>query len=201
MRRIRQKSPRSKEVAAQFNGASFEGNNGDLQDLTHTMAFRFASSDSPTGVAASSPNAASRQHFNGARHSPLKSDDRRDESAIGGLHWYVDPITVKVMHDRTTPYESSGKTLDLAAQRGECERAQVWLWDDRELTDVIVQFADLALVTAGSSVLGKQHWSYKQVGFVNASSPSRYSCLEDILTGETNRSGAAPHPCLSGWYP
>jgi len=24
-----------------FNGASFEGNNGDLHMLTHTMAFRF----------------------------------------------------------------------------------------------------------------------------------------------------------------
>ena len=32
----------------------------------------------------------------------------------------------KVMHDRRQPFASSAKRVDLAGQRGECERAQVW---------------------------------------------------------------------------
>jgi hypothetical protein len=33
--------PSTGQPSTLFNGASFEGNNGDLQDLTHTLAFRF----------------------------------------------------------------------------------------------------------------------------------------------------------------
>ena len=32
----------------------------------------------------------------------------------------------KVMHDHHQPFASSAKRVDLAGQRGECERAQVW---------------------------------------------------------------------------
>ena len=32
----------------------------------------------------------------------------------------------KVMHDHRQPFASSAKRVDLAGQRGECERAQVW---------------------------------------------------------------------------
>ena len=51
----------------------------------------------------------------------LKSDDGQALST-----WWVDPITIKVTHDRRLPYPSSTKGVNLAAQRGECERAQVW---------------------------------------------------------------------------
>eukprot|EP01052_Picozoa_sp_SAG31_P086556 SAG31_NODE_47247_length_251_cov_0.677632_1_plen_73_part_10 len=44
--------------------------------------------------------------------------------------WYVDPLSLKVVSDRRRPFPSSAKTVDLAAQRGECERAQVWGWND-----------------------------------------------------------------------
>eukprot|EP01043_Picozoa_sp_COSAG02_P093537 COSAG02_NODE_30049_length_561_cov_0.869281_1_plen_80_part_01 len=51
--------------------------------------------------------------------------------------WFVDPITVKVMHDRRVPFASSAQKIDLAGQRGECERAQLWGWaDEEDLTDV-----------------------------------------------------------------
>ena len=39
--------PRTRQPTTLFNGASFEGNNGDLQDLTHTLAFRFQPVRSP----------------------------------------------------------------------------------------------------------------------------------------------------------
>ena len=44
--------------------------------------------------------------------------------ASGGLsasdsEWYVDPITVKVMHDQRAPFPFSAKRVDLAGQRGE----------------------------------------------------------------------------------
>ena len=33
--------PATGQPTTLFNGASFEGGNSDLQDLTHTLAFRF----------------------------------------------------------------------------------------------------------------------------------------------------------------
>ena len=42
---------------------------------------------------------------------------------------FVDPITVKVPTDRQTQFGSSSKTIDIAGQRGECERVQVWGYD------------------------------------------------------------------------
>jgi hypothetical protein len=72
----------------------------------------------------------------------------------------------KVMHDRRQPFASSAKRVDLAGQRGECERAQVWGWDDSAaLTDVAVTFGDLTLAAAAgaaAAVLPKGQWSYKQ---------------------------------------
>ena len=72
----------------------------------------------------------------------------------------------KVMHDHHQPFASSAKRVDLAGQRGECERAQVWGWDDSvALTDVAVTFGDLTLVAAVGvvvAVLPKGQWSYKQ---------------------------------------
>jgi hypothetical protein len=110
--------------------------------------------------------------------------------------WFVDPITVKVMHDRRLPFASSAQKVDLAGQRGECERAQLWGWDDeKDLSDITVHFADLTLAAgedaAGAAVLAKGQWSYKQQGFVNASTPTHYTCIEDILT---DKGGPPPPP-------
>ena len=45
--------------------------------------------------------------------------------------WLVDPLTVKVMSDRRAPFASSSRAgIDMAAQRGECERQQIWGWND-----------------------------------------------------------------------
>jgi hypothetical protein len=107
--------------------------------------------------------------------------------------WFVDPITVKVMHDRQKPFPSSTKAVDMAGQRGECERAQIWGWDDdADLTNVELQFGDLT--SAGEATLPKAQWSYKQQGFVNATSPSHYTCLEDILTGDLKPKPPPPLP-------
>jgi hypothetical protein len=114
--------------------------------------------------------------------------------AVSADGWFVDPITVKIMHDRRVPFASSAQKIDLAGQRGECERAQLWGWDDEEdLTDVTVQFADLTrqLTSDPVATLPKSQWSYKQQGYVNASSSVHYTCIEDILT---NKGGPPPPP-------
>ena len=46
------------------------------------------------------------------------------EALTASGQWYIDPITVKIMHTRRAAHSSSAKAVDLAAQRGECERAQ-----------------------------------------------------------------------------
>ena len=131
------------------------------------------------------------------------------ESTAAPDGWFVDPITVKVMHDRRLPFTSSAHKIDLAGQRGECERVQLWGWDDdKDVTDITVQFADLSQQAdaAGAAVLPKSQWSYKQQGFVNASSSTHYTCIEDILT---NKGGPPPPPtpptppnCAdTPWYP
>ena len=113
-------------------------------------------------------------------------------SAAAPDGWFVDPITVKVMHDRRLPFASSARKIDLAGQRGECERVQLWGWDDdKDVTDITVQFGDLSQQADGGAVLPKSQWSYKQQGFVNASSSVHYTCIEDILT---NKGGPPPPP-------
>ena len=111
----------------------------------------------------------------------------------GDPGWFVDPITVKVMHDRQKPFPSSAKAVDMAGQRGECERAQIWGWDDgADLTNVELQFGDLT--SAGGATLPKAQWSYKQQGYVKATSPTHYTCLEDILTGDLKPKPPPPPP-------
>ena len=107
--------------------------------------------------------------------------------------WFVDPITVKVTHERRVPFPSSAQAVDLAAQRGECERAQIWGWNDQaDLTDVRVIFSDLKSSAGGT--LAKSEWSYTQQGYVNVSTTTRYTCLEDLLTGKTPPPPPPPPP-------
>lgn len=121
---------------------------------------------------------------------------RGDKAAA--CSWFVDPITVKVMHDRRLPFASSVKHIDVAGMRGECERVQIWGWsDDGDLRDLTVAFADLTPTAAESAahtpagIFPKEQWSYKQQGYVNTSTSSRYNCIEDILT---HKGGPYPPP-------
>ncbi len=134
--------------------------------------------------------------------------------------WWVDPITVKVMHDRRAPFDSSARIIDVAGMRGECERRQLWGWnDDSDLTDITVAFTDLQLTSASEGALTaapvfpKEQWSYKQQGYVNTSTSSRYNCIEDILTHQGGPYPPVPPPpppgtdcdktpfghCWTGW--
>ena len=82
--------------------------------------------------------------------------------------FYVDPVTVQVTQDRRKPFASSTQHIDLAAQRGECERAQVWFWYDvADLYDVSITFTDLQ-ATSGDATLPSDIWSFKQQGAGNA---------------------------------
>ena len=125
-----------------------------------------------------------------------------------GSAWFVDPITVKVTHDRRVPFASSSKHIDVAGMRGECERVQIWGWnDDGDLSGVALAFADLEhtssldLKRTKHAVFSKRQWSYKQQGFVNASTPTHYSCIEDVLIPGGNNHTETAHACLPGWYP
>ena len=84
--------------------------------------------------------------------------------------WRVDPMTVKIMSDRRATFASSSTGIDMAAQRGECERQQLWGWNDSAaLMDVRLEFADAhSRVDGGGGVLPRSIWSWKQQGYVNA---------------------------------
>ena len=82
--------------------------------------------------------------------------DQGKSASATKQQFFVDPATVKVMHDRRAPFPSSAASIDLAAQRGECERSQVWAWnDDRKLSDVRVHFGDLQTVSDPRETLPK----------------------------------------------
>jgi hypothetical protein len=140
----------------------------------------------------------------------------------GGLtesEWYVDPITVKVMHDQRAPFPFSARQVDLAGQRGECERAQIWGWDTAQaLVNVRLDFSVLDLIAplpiSSSSTtrtppahLPPTIWTWKQQGYVHTNGTRHYTCLEDILLWNrssapaVNRSECANTPqgnCMSG---
>ena len=100
-----------------------------------------------------------------------------------------DPISAGRLSDAGP---ATGK-VPLAAQRGECERAQVWGWsDEQDLTDVTVTFEDLTATSA--AVLSKKHWTYKQQGYVNASTPIHYNCTKDILKHQDSVNPPPPDP-------
>jgi L-ascorbate metabolism protein UlaG (beta-lactamase superfamily) len=104
--------------------------------------------------------------------------------------WFVDPITVKIPHDRRQPFATSTKAIDLAGMKGECERAQVWGWDDGEdLTDVTMSFTPLT--SGGWKTWPGLQWSYKQQGYVNTSTPTKYLCATDILAPPGTHSGTS----------
>jgi hypothetical protein len=112
--------------------------------------------------------------------------------------FYIDPMTVHVVENRRAPFPSSKQQIDLAAQRGECERAQLWFWYDLAyLYDVSITFTDLKAVSSDVT-LPAGIWSYKQQGYVQANSSWMYTCNYDVLTDDANWTN---HPCHSGWYP
>eukprot|EP00035_Acanthoeca_spectabilis_P017163 m.358835 g.358835 ORF g.358835 m.358835 type:complete len:670 (-) comp16619_c0_seq85:933-2942(-) len=111
--------------------------------------------------------------------------------------WWVDPITVKIAHDRRTPFDSTSDGIDLAGMRGECERGQIWGWDDTgDLRDLQLKFAPLSSASGGA-VLPASQWTYKQQGYVNVSTSTRYGCLRDILAPPPPPGPPPPPPALN----
>jgi hypothetical protein len=155
----------------------------------------------------------------------LFADGHLDVVGGGGAHkFFVDPATVKVMHNRRAPFPSSADRIDLAAQRGECERSQVWTWsDEHHLSDVRVHFSNLQRKTSsqirseknGAATLSKELWTYKQQGYVHTKASTYYNCIEDILnnsarpkplpppnhTKPTWCDTTPPHECRTGCKP
>ena len=128
--------------------------------------------------------------------------------AGGKLQWHVDPSTVKIPHDRTTPFDTSSKVIDLAGMRGECERAQLWITDSSEsYRDVRLQTDMLHSTAAGG--FEAANWQYWQQGYVHVTCPGGssscrrgvgpkfpgYECMDEAAGERT------PHNCSAGWKP
>jgi hypothetical protein len=112
-------------------------------------------------------------------------------TTVATFDWWVDPITVKVFSSRQKPYSSSSKTLDLAGQRGECERAQIWSFDTNlQRTNLKLTFSELSASGGGGATLPASVFDYKQQGYVYANSTTHYFCLHDIVDPDH-----PPHKC------
>ena len=107
-------------------------------------------------------------------------------------NWHVDPIMVKIPHNRRDLFPTSSVSVDLAGMRGECERFQLWGWDELdELKNVTVKLT-AAKSNSGASI-SPENWIYKQQGYVNTSTPTRYRCKADILIPGPPRPTPKPH--------
>ena len=116
-----------------------------------------------------------------------------DTRSPSEILWHVDPITIKIPSDRTAPYPSSSDRISLAGQRGECEKAQVWL----RAASTTVALVDIGVTFSESSF----NWTALQQGYVRCTPPGAggvgwqgYTCL-DQAAGDTE-----PHPCKAGWF-
>ena len=127
--------------------------------------------------------------------------------------WRVDPMTVKITHDRRAPFDSSATDVDVAAQRGECERVQLCKqhqdlslravtcqprglsvlraggWESTELTDLTIEFSDMQSAAGGR--INRSVWSYKQQGFLKTQTSTLYTCKEDLLVQPRHDGGPA----------
>lgn len=128
-----------------------------------------------------------------------------DETTV----WYVDPITVKIPHNRQLPFASSTKVVDVAGQRGECERQQIWLYNSQvEMRNLVLSFSDLELEgTSESTTLPSSIWSWKQQGYVFAQNSSHYECLKHIMATPPQKpypptsptcADTPQHECMTG---
>ena len=122
--------------------------------------------------------------------SPAAADAAEPASVV----WHVDPITIKVPPDRREPFASSQRRINLAGQRGECEKTQVWL----SAADMAAELVDIRVTFSGAPA----NWTAMQQGYVRCSPPGAggpgwqgYTCL-DQEAGDN-----APHSCKEGWYP
>ena len=90
-----------------------------------------------------------------------------------GISWGVQPPTVKLpLHAAPrSPPGAGSSTIDLAAQRGECEAAQLWVRTAAgPLTNISVATAPLAAVGgSGGGAFPAQHWQWYQQIYVNCS--------------------------------
>ena len=100
--------------------------------------------------------------------------------------WHVDRSTVRIRHDTAERQPWSTKSLDFAAQRGECERATLWFRHPCQLGNVSIKF----------SVKGPGAWSVLQVGFVQTTVENA-----DVLCWDLDLGAKLPHRCAAGWWP
>ena len=122
----------------------------------------------------------------------LKSDDQsRRESEALKLPWHVDPPTVNIQLGQELAFPSSSQTIDIKAQRGECEGVQVWLPAIAEgnesvyageLQNVSVSVGDLTRTDSvamdeQAAGLPRSSWRFYQQGYVNASGTHAYMCM------------------------
>jgi hypothetical protein len=82
----------------------------------------------------------------------------------------VVPPTVKVRLEEKAPSAAASDSVDIAAQRGECESAQLWIrhpGEEISLRNVSVRFAPLAPATGPGPTFAAAHWSARQQGYVH----------------------------------
>ena len=93
--------------------------------------------------------------------------------------------------------------VDMAGMRGECERRQVWGWNDnQDQFNVTVEFE--SLLGAGKTAVSSfdaSHWSYKQQGYVRTATSSR--CKRAVpchALHETSCGACSPSSALTGGF-
>jgi hyaluronoglucosaminidase len=75
------------------------------------------------------------------------------------VSWWVQPATLRVRLTDTKPPDGAATTIDIAAQRGECERQFVVVYHSSSaISNLSVSFS--AVPAAGSQ------WSYRQQGYI-----------------------------------
>ena len=117
-------------------------------------------------------------------HQLGTTESKRQTNAIGGSIVQVGVARGSVRLSHTTPPSKPAQragVIDLAAQLGECEHAQVWIRAEAPGTElrsirpsVKSPLSLLALHEGGGSIDGS-HVQFAQVGYVNCSSTTAYS--------------------------
>jgi hypothetical protein len=120
--------------------------------------------------------------------SLLSSAATPTDAAAPSFAWGVLPPSVKVplrglvLPDVAVPVPSA-KTIDIAAQRGECEAVQVWVRSEStELRNVSLRVATLS-APAASATLSDGHWQALQQLYVNTTAHNTTTMYEPSTPG------------------
>ena len=128
------------------------------------------------------------------RPTPAIHSTNTQDSEASDAKWFVDRITIKIPHTRNETYDSSAEHVDFAAQRGECERAQLWGWDNTQArTNVRVSFSTLNLATGTSSrhtaftVSSRRTDSHDPIGAPSQDDPTTRERASTTLTASNTQ--------------